>query len=325
MDFRVHRPVADCQGEDAAVPQAWRRACWHGQAFVFPQLCWFALLPASPWWHGGGVGVGGALQNRQRAGVQGQVWCQKVANAARPSFALSSTRQLNWAGEQAREPRGAAVQTGARRRVVSGLPQAEFRLCHQQRRCAWKCRLWQAWRFPRRRILLSMPAAHAAGLQFPCLPASVSHPLLISGYAVRAYARFRAGSGVVSARYSTPVPAFSWTLRVLSFPTEIFSRVLIIRAGNAFVARRRFCRPNRAARFAKLRVCIDGRATRNGRIKVQEVGWSLRRTLGRACSCWAQSERKVRASQGAMPDNVRAGRPDGKCHRKYTAGEGIRY
>ena len=34
----------------------------------------------------------------------------------------------------------------------------------------------------------------------------------------------------------------------------------------------------------------------------------------------ALSERKVRASQGAMPDNVRAGRPDGKCHRNDTAG-----
>lgn len=31
------------------------------------------------------------------------------------------------------------------------------------------------------------------------------------------------------------------------------------------------------------------------------------------------AERKVRASQGTMPDNVRAGRPDGKCHRNDTA------
>ena len=35
----------------------------------------------------------------------------------------------------------------------------------------------------------------------------------------------------------------------------------------------------------------------------------------------ALSERKVRASQGAMPDNVRAGRLDGKRNRKYTAGK----
>jgi len=33
----------------------------------------------------------------------------------------------------------------------------------------------------------------------------------------------------------------------------------------------------------------------------------------------AGSGRKVRAPQGAMPDNVRAGRPDGKWHRKDTA------
>jgi len=33
-------------------------------------------------------------------------------------------------------------------------------------------------------------------------------------------------------------------------------------------------------------------------------------------------QRKVRAPQGTMPDNVRAGQPDGKCHRKDTAVRG---
>jgi len=30
-------------------------------------------------------------------------------------------------------------------------------------------------------------------------------------------------------------------------------------------------------------------------------------------------ERKVRTPQGSAPGNTRAGRPDGKWHRKYTA------
>ena len=46
----------------------------------------------------------------------------------------------------------------------------------------------------------------------------------------------------------------------------------------------------------------------------------------RACPSFWPPERKVRASQGAMPDNVRAGQPDGKCHRKNTARvQGIGY
>ena len=33
-------------------------------------------------------------------------------------------------------------------------------------------------------------------------------------------------------------------------------------------------------------------------------------------------ERKVRAPQGRVPGNAWAARADGKCHRKYTAGNG---
>ena len=53
---------------------------------------------------------------------------------------------------------------------------------------------------------------------------------------------------------------------------------------------------------------------------ILEVGWSLRELAVGACFERSRAERKVRASQGTMPDNVRAGKPDGKCHRNDTAG-----
>ncbi len=40
---------------------------------------------------------------------------------------------------------------------------------------------------------------------------------------------------------------------------------------------------------------------------------------GQTTAAWGQ--RKVRAPQGRVPGNTWAARADGKCHRKYTAGE----
>ena len=60
-------------------------------------------------------------------------------------------------------------------------------------------------------------------------------------------------------------------------------------------------------------------ASRRLRLKFAAVSRAIAAVGNLSAREKCRRERKVRTPQGSAPGNTRAGRPDGKWHRKYTA------